>query len=368
MFNLKDYGYTGPGYGADALRHGGLVPGRVIEARRELYKLICGHGEVPAELSGAFYHAAKLREDFPVVGDFVLIKYNALGNSLISELLPRRTKFSRVDLLGHAEGYAKNVQEQVVAANFDSVFILCSLNYDFSPHRIARYITAALRSGGFPVVLLTKADLVEDFAGQTAAVRKIAGESPVIPVSSITGFGLGELAPFLAPGKTVVFLGSSGVGKSSLLNALAGEAVMDVKAIRDSDSKGRHTTSHRQMYRLASGALVIDTPGMRELGLWDAGEGVSLAFAGLEALLSRCRFANCSHQSEPGCAVLAALAEGSLLPELWKLYQAQKREAARVEQKAAYLKEKKTRHKTIARQIREQYAARDRLGRGHGDE
>jgi ribosome biogenesis GTPase len=219
--------------------------------------------------------------------------------------------------------------------------------------RISRYLTISRRSGGFPVVLLTKADLCEDPAERAAEVRTFAGDAPVIPLSNKTGLGLDCLAPFLEPAKTTVFLGSSGVGKSSLLNRLAGKEIMEVKEIREADSKGRHTTAYRQLCRLPSGALIIDTPGMRELGLWDAGEAVSMVFSGVEELILRCRFSGCTHSAEPGCAVRTALEDGSLSPETWRDYQIQKREAAYVENRAAYLRRKKEFHKSISKRNRE---------------
>ncbi|MCL2832546.1 MAG: ribosome small subunit-dependent GTPase A [Treponema sp.] len=369
---LTDFGFTGADLAAsqnflEDKNNDEYIPGRIIECRREQYKVICEHGsgdpkgcgepiwcgepkgfEVSAELKGSFFHNLEEGGLFPVVGDFVIIKYNDHGPSLIDAVLPRRSFFSRVDFLGHAEGYAKNVREQVLASNFDYVFILSSLNLDLNVKRIARYLTAAWQSGGFPVIVLTKADLCDDYADKAAQVRRISREVPVIAVSSKSGFGLGDLSPFLEPAKTIVFLGSSGVGKSSLLNRLAGANLMDVKEIREDDSKGRHTTTHRQLFRLESGAMVIDTPGMRELGLWDSREGISLAFAEVEELFSRCRFSDCTHSSEPGCAVLAALEDGSLSAQQWKTYKAQQRETAFVMNHSAYLKQKQEFHKSIS--------------------
>jgi len=354
--DLKDYGFTQADFlAADRVQKKlkDLIPGRIIEGRRERFKIICEHGEVSAEIKGSFFYGLKDGDLFPVVGDFVLIQYNECGSSLIDAVLPRRSRFSRVDFLGHEEGYVKNVREQVSAANFDYIFILSSLNLDLNLNRLARYLTASLQSGAFPIFVLTKADLLEDPSARAAEVRKMAREVPVITISSKTGFGLDELAPFLEPTKTVVFLGSSGVGKSSLLNRLAGEDLMEVKAIRDDDSKGRHTTTYRQLFRFPQGALVIDTPGMRELGLWDSREGISLAFAELEELFSHCRFNNCSHQTEPGCAVQAALENGSLPPEKWKQYLVQRKETAFVMNHSAYLKQKQESNKSIARFVRE---------------
>jgi ribosome biogenesis GTPase len=352
--DLKDYGFLPTVFLAfEALLNNrdpkNFIPGRIIESRRERFRVICEFGEVPAEIKGSFFNNLKEGDLFPVTGDFVVLKYNSQGVSLIDAVLPRRSRFSRVDFLGHSEGYAKNVREQVSAANFDYVFILSSLNNDFNISRMARYLTAAMQSGGFPVFVLTKVDLVEDHNVLAAEARKLVREVPVICVSSKTGFGIDELSPFLEPAKTVIFLGSSGVGKSSLLNRLAGEELMEVKSIREDDSKGRHTTTFRQLFRLESGALVIDTPGMRELGLWDSKEGISLAFAEVEELFSQCRFSDCSHQTEPGCAVLAALKDGRLSAEQWKNYRAQSRENAFVMNHSAYLKQKQEFHKSIAR-------------------
>jgi ribosome biogenesis GTPase len=356
--DLKDYGFTQSDFLASQeilgeKAQGEFVPGRVIECRRERYKVISAYGELNAELKGSFFHGFEEGGLFPVVGDFVIVKHNSGGSSLIDVVLPRRSRFSRVDFLGHAENFAKNVREQVSAANFDYVFILSSLNFDLNLNRFARYLTASFQSGGFPVFVLTKADLLNegDINEKVMEVRKMARDVPVIPISSKTCFGLDELSPFLEPGKTVVFLGSSGVGKSSLLNRLAGQELMEVKEIREDDSKGRHTTSHRQLFRLSSGALVIDTPGMRELGLWDSREGISLAFSDVESLFTQCRFSDCSHETEPGCAVLAALEDGRLSPKQWKNYKAQIRESSFVINHSAYLKQKREFHKSLSRGV-----------------
>ena len=362
--NLANYGFGQADFMAAETALSGrnseeYIPARVIECRRDRYRIVCAYGEIHAELKGNFFHnqesgnlsaGNKIPEViFPVAGDFVIVKYNSQGSSLIDAVLPRHSAFSRVDFLGHAEGYVKNVREQVLASNFDYVFILSSLNFDLNPGRLARYLTASWQSGGFPVIILTKADLCDDYADKAAEVRKISHDVPVICISSRTGFGLDELLPFMEPAKTVVFLGSSGVGKSSLLNRLAGEELMEVKEIREDDSRGRHTTTHRQLFRLPGGALVIDTPGIRELGLWDSREGISLAFAEVEELFSQCRFSDCTHRNEPGCAVLAALEDGRLAPEQWKTYQAQQKETAFTINHSAYLKQKQEFHKSLAR-------------------
>ena len=357
----------------------------MTELRRELYTVITDRGEVTAVLKGSFLHDAADSDGYPCVGDFVRIRHNDSGVSWITELLPRQSKFSRADFSGHAAGYAKTIREQVVAANFDYVFILSSLNLDFNVHRILRYLTQALGSGGSPVVLLTKADLLgaspatatQDGAdaassaiqtGNTAntndldthhaqhlrlseAVSAVSHSAPGVPVhaiSSLTGYGLEALDTYLQPGKTAVFLGMSGVGKSSLLNALMQHQVMEVKDIRTDDSRGRHTTTHRQLFLLPSGAMVIDTPGMRELGLFDADEGIRTGFSDVEALFEACRFRDCGHNNEPGCAVRAALADGSLSQERWAQYQAQRGENRFVEDRTGYLRDKRAWQKSIA--------------------
>ncbi|MCM3038091.1 ribosome small subunit-dependent GTPase A [Paenibacillus motobuensis] len=343
MIDLKQYGYieaeTPPI---------GLIPGRVTELQREQYTVITEQGEVTAVLKGTFYHTAGAREDFPCVGDFVLLQYNENGASRIANLLPRRSKFSRADFSGHAIGYARTILEQVVATNFDYVFIVSSLNWDFKVNRIMRYLTQTRQSGGQPVVILTKADLAPDLNAPLVDVQKAAPDVPVHAVSSHTGVGLDALCEYLQPGKTVVLLGMSGVGKSSLLNALMNQEVMTVQAIREEDSRGRHTTTHRQLFMLPSGAMVIDTPGMRELGLFGADDGISAGFNDVEELFTQCRFNDCRHQTEPGCAVLAALADGSLPREHWERYLTQKQENKYVNDKSGYLMDKRACHKSIA--------------------
>jgi len=347
LIDLQTYGYRE----TQSLPEG-LIPGRVTELRRERYTVMTAYGETAATLKGKFYYDNQERSDYPCVGDFVLLSYNETGVSRIAGLLSRRSKFSRADFSGHAVGYVKTILEQVVAANFDTVFILSSLNSDFNVSRIQRYITQARQSGAQPVVVLTKADLAADTEQAVADVLAIAPDVPVHAISSYTGYGLDALAHYLQPAQTVVFLGMSGVGKSSLLNTLMQKTVMEVREIRQDDSRGRHTTTHRQLFRLPSGAMVIDTPGMRELGLFDVDEGISSGFADVEALFSHCRFSDCRHQSEPGCAVTAALADGSLSRERWESYLSQQRENKFVDGKAAYLAARRAKGKAIALQTK----------------
>jgi len=202
---------------------------------------------------------------------------------------------------------------------------------------------------GIPVIILTKADLIDDYETKVEEVRTAVQDIPIHAVSSHTGFGMSALDEYLQPGKTIVFLGMSGVGKSSLLNALMTQDVMTVKAIREDDSRGRHTTTHRQLFMLPSGAMVIDTPGMRELGLYDAEEGIRVVFSDVEARFAQCKFSNCRHETEPGCAVRAAIADGTLSKEQWARYLTQKRETKYIDDKTAYIRERTGERKSIAK-------------------
>lgn len=358
MIDLKDYGFTdyynmedefALPISSTKMIEEDIIYARVSAVHRELYKAITRYGEVSAKLKGTFYNQALVAEDFPAVGDFVVIKYNTLGDSQILKVCRRKSKFSRPDYSGHAAGYVKTIREQVVAANFDYVFIMASLNYDFNIKRILRYITVTWESGGTPVVLLTKADLVKDYTKQLKQIQEQAIGVNVYVISSIEGFGLEQLDDYMKPEITVVFLGSSGVGKSTLVNALAGEDVMKVNDIREDDSRGRHTTTHRQLIRLNNGVLIIDTPGMREIGMWGIDEGLGEAFSDIEELFSACRFTNCSHRSEPGCAVHAAMDNGTLEESRWKNYLQIKSEAKFTEDKSTYMKDKNEFMKKISK-------------------
>ena len=295
------------------------IPARITAQHKERYEIVCEHGITHARLKTKEYYVNQ--QDFPTTGDFVMVNYIHNGDSQIIATLPRRTFFSRREP-------GPIPRDQAVAANFDYVFIMQSLNQDFNPKRLERYLTLAWQSGATPVILLTKADLVEDYWDYLTQVERVAAGVNTHVVSAHTGQGLPRLNAYLQPGKTVVFLGSSGVGKSSLVNALAGEEIMAVSAIREDDSKGRHTTTHRQLIKLKSGVMIIDTPGMRELGMWDVSEGLGDAFTDVEQFLGKCRFSDCRHEREPGCAIKAAIAAGELDMERWESYQKLKEEAA----------------------------------------
>ena len=311
--NIYDYGFI--------VEQPGTVA-RITAVHRARYEIVCEHGQTYARLKTGAYSAG---EEIPTTGDVVLIDHNPSGDSRITATLPRRSFFSRREP-------GPVPRSQAVAANFDYVFIMQSLNMDFSPKRLERYLTLAWQSGAVPVILLTKADLVEDYWDYLTAVERVAAGVNVHVVSAHTGYGLERLRAYLQPGKTIVFLGSSGVGKSRLVNALAGAEIMAVSAIREDDSKGRHTTTHRQLLMLPGGVMVIDTPGMRELGMWDVSQGISEAFADVEQFIGKCRFSDCRHLYEPGCAIQHALATRQLDPDRWASYQKLKGEAVSKEE------------------------------------
>lgn len=324
------------------------IYGRVSQVQKNVFKVITSYGEVMARIKGSFYNGIQYADEFPAVGDFVQLQYVENGDSLIIAVCERMSKFSRPDYSGHGVGYVKNVLEQVVAANFDYVFIMASLNKDFNVNRILRYITVAWESGGIPVVILTKADLIDDYEELLGQLREQAIGVDIIPISALKNQGLELLEPFVRPGKTIVFLGSSGVGKSTLVNALAGEEIMKVNEIREDDSKGKHTTTYRHLIRLSNGAIVIDTPGMRELGIWDVGEGIGATFSDIEDLFDQCKFSDCSHNKEPGCAINKALEDGSLDQQRWDNYLRIKQESKFSQDKSAYLREKRAWAKGVA--------------------
>ena len=288
----------------------GLIPGRVIVQQRGLYRLATAAGELSAGVSGRFAHEAG-ETGFPVAGDWAACAPRpAEAAATIHALLPRASLFVRRTAGPGA------VTGQAVAANVDLALLTASLNADLNPRRMERYLATAWESGARPLVVLTKADLCADVAARLAEIEEVAVGVEVHAVSAVTGEGLASVAAHLQPGLTAVLLGSSGVGKSTLVNALAGAPLMAVGDIREHDAHGRHTTTHRELIRLPSGALMLDTPGMRELGLWEAEAGLTAVFGDvereIEALASACRFRDCGHHGEPGCEVQAALADGRL--------------------------------------------------------
>ena len=297
---------------------------RVILVQRDRY-LVRKDGEtLYCVLTGSL----RYREEFPVVGDYVEITVNPFGDSLIRSILPRRTAFFRPDRGGHADGFVKNMQVQPLVANIDYVFIITSLNQDFSLNRIARYAAMTVAGGAVPVAVLTKADRCPDPAAMEKQAAALGRDLQAVSVSAYTGFGLDRLKAYFTPGTTIALLGSSGAGKSTLINTLAGQEVMRTGEIREEDSKGRHTTTHREMIEI-DGVSFIDTPGLRELGMIGAEEGISGTFSDIADLISQCAFSDCTHGNEPGCMVRRALENGSLTSERWETYLRLERENRR---------------------------------------
>ena len=284
----------------------GFQPGRVIIGFNYLYRVAVEEGEVEVVLAGRLKHRAESRGELPAVGDWVVIrKQPDEDRGAIVAVLPRRSRFSR--------RVAGNVtDEQVVAANVDVVFIVMSFDHDYSIRRLERYLLMARESGAAPVVLLTKADLCTDVPAYVAETVAAAGDAPVHVLSPKFNEGLEQVAGYMTAGRTATLLGSSGVGKSTIINRLAGADVQKTREVREADSKGRHTTTHRELVQLPGGGLMIDTPGMRELQLWDAGDSVRETFDEIETLASGCHFTDCRHRDEPRCAVKAAVDDGSV--------------------------------------------------------
>lgn len=298
----------------------------VTEVHKGIFRVLCEYGEITAKLKGSFYHKNDVDDQMPVVGDNVWIIFNQDGDSLITDIGKRKSFFARTDFSGHSAGYVKTMKKQVLAANFDTVFILASLNKEFNLKRIERYLAAALSAKAEAVILLTKADLSDDVKVYIDLVTAHFGSIPCFAISSKTGYGFDALQKYLTKGKIIVFLGSSGVGKSSLVNRLVSDEIMTVSEIREKDSRGRHTTSHRQLIRLDCGVMIIDTPGMRELGLWDADIGLHELFSDIEEWIGLCRFRDCTHQHEPGCMIQKKLSEGALSMDRWQRYMSMQKE------------------------------------------
>lgn len=300
----------------------GLAPARVVRDGREIYALAAASGDHLARPSGRLRHRAADRADMPAIGDWVAVACpTGAGEAVIHAILPRRSAFRR-------KAAGRRTDEQIIAANIDTTLVVTALDADFSVRRIERYLALAWDSGAAPVVVLSKADLCANVEAHVAEVELAAPGAPVCALSALSREGVAALEPHLPSGRTVALVGSSGVGKSTLVNALLGEDRQAVRDVRGSDCKGRHTTTARELIALPTGALLIDTPGMREVALWGDGEGVDDAFADVDQLAECCRFRDCMHLGEPGCAVQQALVQGELDPGRYESYLEMRRELA----------------------------------------
>ena len=321
--NLIDLGWNNFFEGHfEQFKNQGLVPARIAREHKDLYFIYCQYGELSARISGKMRHKIISRADLPAVGDWVAVQPRPDEHkATILALLPRKTMFSRKAVLsGGMPDTGGKTEQQVLSANVDTVFLVCGLDADFNLRRIERYLSVAWDSGASPVIVLNKIDLCTDVNEKVAEVEAIAFGVPIHPISATKNQGLENLQKYLSRGKTAVLLGSSGVGKSSIINKMLGVESLKVREVRAYDSRGRHTTAYRQMILLPDGGIVIDTPGMRELALWDNEEGIERTFSDIAELALRCRFRDCSHQNEPGCAVQEALKDGTLNANRYRNY------------------------------------------------
>ena len=346
MTELVKFGWTDY-FAKHFVETGDYMPARVVAQHRTGYRVQTDTAELPARTAGRLRYQAPSPAELPAVGDWVVAQAAAEGAEVtIHRVLPRKSRFSR-------KVAGTRTEEQVVAANVDTVWIVSSLDQDFSLRRIERYLTLAWESGANPVIILTKSDLGDDADRRTCEVESIAIGTRVHTTSSVTGDGLSELRAYFCNHATVALLGSSGVGKSTLINALAGAPLQQTAEVRG-DGKGRHTTTYRQLLRLPSGGLIIDTPGMRELQLWESQTGLADTFGDIDEFAKDCRFSDCRHAAEPDCAVVDAVRRGELAEDRLQSYQKLQRELAHLDRKQdarAQLNEKQ-RIKSIMRSLR----------------
>ena len=305
----------------------GYIAGRIALEHKNSYRVYTAYGDLLAEISGKMNFQASSREDFPAVGDWVAVQARlSEEKGTIHGILPRKSKFSR-KIAG------ETTEEQIIATNIDTVFLVNALNNDFNIRRIERYLIMAWESGANPVIILSKADLCENIEEKVKMVESVAFGVPIHVISAIEGTGLEEIHPHLRSGKTIALLGSSGVGKSTIINQLTGKELLKVQEIREGDDKGKHTTTHRELILLANGGCMIDTPGMRELQLWESSSGISDVFADIEELAEMCYYSDCQHQTEPKCAIRTALNNGELDQGRYQNYLKLQKELAYLERK-----------------------------------
>lgn len=346
---MKDYGFTGF-FESKAAEYENLTAARIISQEKGMYRTVYSEGEVSAELAGKFLYNIDSAEDYPAVGDFVMLDLLENSSSVIHSVLPRKSAFFR-------RAVGASGQRQIIAANIDVVFICMSLNGDFNLRRLERYIAAVSESGARPVIVLTKCDLCSPSWGIDQIRSEVTEEIPVITTKAFEENGYKDIFPFIAKGKTAAFIGSSGVGKSTLVNCLLNENKLETSGLR-SDGKGRHTTTRRELILLQSGGMVIDTPGMRELGLYET-TGVEKTFSDVEQLIQKCRYRNCSHTSEHGCAVQKAIFYGELSSKRWQSYMKLKNEGDYAADSESYIKAKNKKFREIARQNRKNHRRKD---------
>lgn len=327
-------------YRASAAAYRNMIPARVISQEKGLYHIQTDAGEKTAAVSGRFRYETASASDFPTVGDYVMVQPEG-DTFVIRRLLSRHSLFLR-------KAAGTDRREQAITANVDIVFVCMALSVDFNLRRLERYLAAAWESGAVPVVVLTKADLADDVSVFCAEAERIAPGTDIIVTSSLAAEGDRAILPYLKPELTVAFVGSSGVGKSTLINRLAGQQRQKTGELQ-SGGQGRHTTTRRELFWLPCGTAVIDTPGMREMGMWGAEEGIATAFSDIETLASRCRFRDCTHRGEPGCAVRAAVEAGTLSRKRLMSYEKLRAENDYAQDAEGYLERKEEHFKNIAK-------------------
>ncbi len=352
--NINDLGFSG--YFKSLFyefEEQGFLPARVINEQKELYTVMMENGEIHARVSGKFLHQAVVRSDFPAVGDWVAVTVED-DFAVIHAVIERKSSFSRNVAGSNKRKSGGITEEQIVAANIDTVFIVTGLDKNYNLRRIERYLTLAWNSGASPVVILNKSDLCENIEEIISEVEIVSPGVPVHAVSARENH-IETLKPYLIAGKTVALLGSSGVGKSTIVNVLLGKKIQSVNEISDSVHKGRHTTTTRQLFLLDNGAMLIDTPGMREIQFWGEEESISAVFEDIEDIMSKCRFSDCTHNGEPGCAIAKALETGELDQGRYQNYLSLQAELALLEQRKTKSKQqmKKEWEKEIAKKVKE---------------
>ncbi len=356
---LADWGFTDEWQRAwDAMpREDGFIPGRAVAQFQHLFRCQTQDAELLCDIAGRLRHRAQSAGAFPAIGDWVALRPRfSESRGTIHAIVPRKSQFVR-------KAAGEVTSEQVVAANVDTAFLMMGLDADFNPRRLERYLALAHRSGARPVVILNKLDLCDDPPARIWEITSIAGEVPVIAVSSRWGGGFEQVDPYLRPGETICVIGSSGVGKSTLINRLVGEHRFATQEVRSGDQRGRHTTTHRELIRLADGVLIIDNPGMREIQLWESEETLDQAFDDVTTLAADCRFRDCAHDREPGCAVRAAIASGRLLAERlesWRKLQGEAEAAVSLQESRLRTLERKRADKVIHKAARSLYKIRDK--------
>jgi len=313
--NLSDLGWNSFFHNHfEKYKSQGLSALRVIQEHKEKYVVRDENSELAAEVSGKFRFNALSRSDFPAVGDWVAaMKLPGENRTIIQALLPRKSNFSRKAVLsGGMPDSGGKTDQQVLAANIDTVFLVSGLDSDYNIRRVERYLATTWESGANPVIVLNKIDLCPDIDAKIAEIESVALDVPIIAISAVNNVGFDAFGEYLKPGHTVALLGSSGVGKSTIINCLLGENRLKTRAVRDYDNRGRHTTTHRELIVLPGGGIVIDTPGMREIQVWGDDNGLRQTFDDIEKLTDLCQFNDCRHETEPGCAIKLALEDGSL--------------------------------------------------------